>query len=99
MRHGKAGGQHSNPCMNRSRHYLGIDVRHFESPKRIVAGEEFVAAITTEGHRDMPACEAAEEKCRQKRTVPLRLIKEIENLRYHAKSLINPEHIRVVVGL
>jgi len=61
MGDGKQAGHGPHHAMKRGRHPAGVLPGLGQAWERVVAGEEFIAAVAAEGDRDVAAGEAAEE--------------------------------------
>ena len=64
----------------------------------IVAGEEFVTAITAEGHGDFGPGESAKQPSGKEGAVALGLVESIENLGQGREGSIQAERVGMVVG-
>src|SRR6516225_1469690 len=74
MRDRKAFRHETNRAVNPAESESAVYPRRFKGSKRIVSGEEFVAAVSAQGNGHILARKFGNERCREKRTVSHYLI-------------------------
>ena len=74
-----------------------VNLREAERTKGIVAGEEFITPIATEGDGDFRPRKPAEQPSREERAVTLRFIQSIKNLRQRGEGPIEAQRVNMMV--
>ena len=99
MRDGQPGGEHADALMEGTRDDLSVQFGRAEGPKGIVAGEEFIARVASEGHLDLRPGEFAEQVGREQGAVSHRFVEAPGHGRQEVTGLRDREHLKVVVRL